>query len=673
MRIAVTVALVLVALGALPAAVGIATSSVPSEGSPDLRQVAGPNGYSSTPPAESRADPVSQSLERPTLTLGDHTHTLDDETHACPATVATPYPSTADNASSATGPGAANRSPPFETPAITAVYPNPTTEGNVGEYAVLTVPGETRLENWTVTDGHTTATLPNVTIDDRVAVTMDPERTASMTDLEPIELEGHLRLAADGDELTLLENGTKVDSVAYDRARTATKWHRVWSTNDSPSAATGSGGDRRGKDNGTWWPREATCFPVGEYDATGATAFVLPDGPEVAVDHLDAADDRILLAGYTFTSMETADALVDALERGVDVEILVEAGPVGGTPEETDDHLSRLEEKGATVSAVGGPGSRYRFHHPKYAVADDAVLVTSENWSPAGLGGASSRGWGVVVEDPALATDLEAVFRADADGWDVTPWSEHRQAGTFVDDDAPSRSYPTSYEPATVEHGAGIESVELLVAPDNAEVRLLELIAESEDEILIKQAAISDPEFSLLEAAVDAAERGVDVRILLDATWYHEADNEAVVRELERVSAAEGLSLEARLVAPSEDFEKIHAKGVIVDGETAVVGSVNWNDNSLRNNREVVLALHGEGLASYYRSVFEADWEADDGAPLPIPLELLGAVGAGLVATVVLAWHRLRFDDVDRTEDAGDDRLYFETERTRLSRRHSLV
>ncbi len=112
------------------------------------------------------------------------------------------------------------------TPQIVELYPNPTTHGNVGEYLVLEIPPDTRLENWTITDGHTTANLPNETVSGRVAASADPAVTDGLTDDPVLELEGHLRLAVDGDDLELRNGTTPVDSVSYDRAPTAERWYR---------------------------------------------------------------------------------------------------------------------------------------------------------------------------------------------------------------------------------------------------------------------------------------------------------------------------------------------------------------------------------------------------------------------------------------------------------------
>jgi phosphatidylserine/phosphatidylglycerophosphate/cardiolipin synthase-like enzyme len=64
-----------------------------------------------------------------------------------------------------------------------------------------------------------------------------------------------------------------------------------------------------------------------------------------------------------------------------------------------------------------------------------------------------------------------------------------------------------------------------------------------------------------------------------------------------------------------------------VDGDGVLVGSLNWNNNSARENREVALLLHGEGVAGYYRAVFRADW-----------LGGIWTVPVGLLVAVALTW-----------------------------------
>lgn len=512
---------------------------------------------------------------------------------------------------------------------IVELYPNPMTHEDIGEFLVIETPPDTRLENLTLTDGHTTAQFPNKTVTGRIAVTTAPNATRTLTDDPVITLDGTIRLAVDGDELELRNGSMTVDRVAYEQAPPAEQWYRTGKSGDRGSNASG---------RGTWWPRGATCRPVSRVGVATATTFVLPDAPDIPRETIRSADTRLLLAGYTFTDKAITAELVAAAERGVDVAVLLEASPVGGTPDTTRSRLETLERNGVDVRVIGGESARYRFHHAKYAVADDTLVVMTENWKPSGVGGESSRGWGVRLENETLADDLATVFRADFEGWDTQSSEAYRANTSFVDDDpTPPQEFPVVHEPSTVR----VDTAELLLAPDNAEPRLRNLLAEADDEILIKQASI-DADVSLLEETLAAARRGVDVRILLDSTWYVEDQHRALAATLERTAAQEDLPLKVSIAGDTDRFEKIHAKGIVIDRRIAIVGSANWNRNSIRNNREVLLVLHGSAVANYYAAVFEGDWKGDTWT---LPISFSTTVVAALVGAAVVGYRSVRFGE----------------------------
>ena len=508
-------------------------------------------------------------------------------------------------------------------PHIETVYPNPLADDDAGEYVVVDVPDRTNLAGWTIDDDEGAIALPNETVEGRVAVTNDPN--ATNLSASTVISNDSLSLANGGEELVLADGGSVVDETAYEDAPDAEVWDRT-------------------ADGWAWEHRGATDFHAVRSEAATAQAFVLPDAPGVPIDVLDSADERILLAGYSFSSEHAARALERAAERGVEIRMVVDDAPVGGISERQAELLDGLTRAGIPVDVIGGDWARYDFHHPKYAVVDDRALVMTENWKPSGIGGKSSRGWGAVVEGD-VADRLAAVFHADADWRDTAPWSTFRANRTFEDDEVANESYPTTFEPANV----SIESAQLLSAPDNAERTLVERLDDANESIDVVQASIGSRQQPFLRAAIRAAERGVGVRILLGGAWYSEEDNSALAEWLNGKAATRNLSLEAKVAESGSRFEKIHAKGVIVDGEEVVVGSMNWNNNSARENREIALVLDGEAAGDYYRTVFEADWNGGDerrldtGTETPLPVGVIAAV-AGVVVLAAVVARRIEFE-----------------------------
>ena len=150
---------------------------------------------------------------------------------------------------------------------------------------------------------------------------------------------------------------------------------------------------------------------------------------------------------------------------------------------------------------------------------------------------------------------------------------------------------------------------------------------------------IDGPDQRFLRAVVRAARRGVDVRVLLSSAWYVREENARLVDHLRERADSEGLPIEAKLADPRGRYEKIHAKGMVVDGDQVLLGSLNWNGESVRENREVLLLLEGEDVGTYYEEAFDADWGSESPS---LPLGGAAAV-AGVVALAVLVLRRVEF------------------------------
>ena len=506
-------------------------------------------------------------------------------------------------------------------PRIAAVYPNPVADGDRGEFVVLAVPNGTDLGGYRLADGDGTLALPNRTVGGRVAVTTAPAAVRNLTRFPVVEAAGRVALANGGERLRLYHGNDTVARVRY---------------REAPEGEIG-----RFDDHGAlaWRPLGRSDRPVVAAAGGEVRAFTLPDAPAVPVDVLRGADRRVLLAGYTFTSERTARALRGAARRGVEVRVLLEGQPVDGITRRQARLLDSLVEAGVAVKLLGGPHGRYAFHHPKYAVADDRAVVLTENWKPAGVGGRASRGWGVVVSQPRIVGGLAATFRVDADWRGARPWSQVRRGRSFERASVASGSYPSERSPETLP----VNRSRLLVAPDNAGRAVTAALDDADESIDVLQMSIDGPDQRFLRAAVRAARRGVDVRVLLSGAWYVEEENQRLVEHLREVADREDLPLAAKLAEPGGDFEKIHAKGVVIDGDEVLLGSLNWNGESIERNREVVLALEGEAVGAYYRAAFEADWNGRGTGP-SLPAGAVAGVG-GCVLLAALVARRIDFGE----------------------------
>lgn len=361
------------------------------------------------------------------------------------------------------------------------------------------------------------------------------------------------------------------------------------------------------------------------YFVDEVTAFVSPDSSFKALEAFVLSAERSLYVNvYTFDSPFISELLIDAAIRGVDVIVVVEKSPVGGFSREEKAVLQGISNAGGGVYLTEDP--RVRFNHAKYAVADNySVLVTSENFGPEGFPRSRShgnRGWGVVIKDSELASFFLKIFFDDLAQSQLAylqgagDWNLKEQKG--------------AYKPRfTAETYTGELLVTPLHAPEDALDEILRLIDSANKSLLVeefyaykywgprKTGSPGDSPNVFLEAALNAARRGVEVKILLDSTWYNvEIDdpvsNYHTVKYLEGIASTEKLNLEARLVdLKKAKLVKVHNKGLIVDNKLVLVSSVNWNEHSPTKNREVGVIIHGMP-AVYFTEVFMYDWNAGD-------------------------------------------------------------
>ena len=411
--------------------------------------------------------------------------------------------------------------------------------------------------------------------------------------------------------------------------------------------------------------------PFRSFDIEGrATASLSPDDSLSTLEGvLDAATTSIHASVYTLTSPAIGASLRAAALRGVDVRVLLEGGPVGGIDEREWAVAGEVAAGGGQVrfladDLANDTMARYRFLHAKYAVVDARTVVAgSENWGEHGFpaaGRTGNRGWQVAIEDPVLAAYFEDLFRQDFDPRrrDSVAIEDFRPLLFASNDTASNATYRSPIPSSRVE---GRFRVTPVVAPDHAlrADAVLGLLASAAESLDIEAfyvartwGLVPNP---YLEAAIDAARRGVRVRVLLDGTWYNvegddPVDNDDTVAYVNDVARREGLPLEAKVGnAGAHGLTKVHNKGVLVDDRTVFVSSLNWNRNAATNNREVGLIVADPAVAEPFRAAFAFDWRDDvtppvaDAGPdlvayLDAPLVLSAAGSSDDVGIVSYLW-----------------------------------
>jgi phosphatidylserine/phosphatidylglycerophosphate/cardiolipin synthase-like enzyme len=133
----------------------------------------------------------------------------------------------------------------------------------------------------------------------------------------------------------------------------------------------------------------------------------------------------------------------------------------------------------------------------------------------------------------------------------------------------------------------------------------------------------------VVEALLDAAARGVRIRLVADARFRR------TYPELLATLAARGVAV--RLLAlDGLTGGVMHAKYFVVDGELAYLGSQNFDWRSLEHILELGVRVRDAELAGALEDVFAYDWALAGGEPVPLttPRTLARRVGDATVGFV---------------------------------------
>jgi cardiolipin synthase len=142
--------------------------------------------------------------------------------------------------------------------------------------------------------------------------------------------------------------------------------------------------------------------------------------------------------------------------------------------------------------------------------------------------------------------------------------------------------------------------LELLAMPDAGSAPILQAIDGARESIRLKIYLITSNE--VMDALQNAAQRGVEVRVLIEEEPFGGGDTNALaVQEL----AAVGVQVRAR----PDVFVYSHEKSLVVDDRRAYIMTHNLTNSSFNRNREYMAIVEDPAVVAEVAQVFDADWE----------------------------------------------------------------
>ncbi|MEE2023053.1 phospholipase D-like domain-containing protein [Alkalimonas sp. MEB004] len=311
------------------------------------------------------------------------------------------------------------------------------------------------------------------------------------------------------------------------------------------------------------------------------------------IEAVDQAKHSVSFETYEFWGEDSAGALSDALvraaERGVRVHALIDfIGSRSAAPEK----FERMQAAGVEVELWRKPSwyQLARFNHRthrKLLLVDGGVGFTgganiANNWLPEG--DKTYRDNHFLIRGPVVAS-MQSTF--------AESWLDAR--GDWLHGEA--------YFPELEQQGAlTLQMVNSSPREGRHRMRPMLLYAISAAQSQITAAtAYFYPDQAFLDALRDAAQRGVQVRILVPG----DSIDQGYLRQASVNRWGEMLAAGVELYEYQPAM--YHSKLISIDDQWASIGSTNLDNRSLRINGEANVNLYGEKGAAMIRELIDED------------------------------------------------------------------
>jgi cardiolipin synthase len=319
------------------------------------------------------------------------------------------------------------------------------------------------------------------------------------------------------------------------------------------------------------------------------------------IETMKGAQSTLNFLSYLYWSGEIgskiAGVLCERAKAGVEVNVLLDA--VGSA--KMDRTLIRNMDEAGVTFAYFRPPKPYAMRrlnnrtHRKLLIADGKIGMTG------GVGIADQ--WTGNAQDPGHWRDTHVRVRGPVvrglQGAFAENWLE------ATGDVLVGESYLPALQPVSDDGAMQVVRSTAEVGDTNVEALYFLAIACARESLHLTSAYFA-PRPAFVEALADAAERGVDVRILVPGPHI----DKEFVRQAGRAVYEELLGAGVRVYEYCPTM--IHAKTLTIDGVWSSVGSVNFDNRSFQLQDEVTLCICSRAFAGQLDAQFARDLERSE-------------------------------------------------------------
>ncbi len=293
--------------------------------------------------------------------------------------------------------------------------------------------------------------------------------------------------------------------------------------------------------------------------------------------NINRAQKTIDIAIYGYSTVpDIENALKAALKRGVRIRLVYDMDSKGGNIYENTFALTKLlsDNSSDLISPEAGA-----IMHNKFYIFDDQILITgSSNLSHTDMSGFNTNSI-VVINSSEAASIYKREF-------------EQMYRGNFH-----------NLKSRTAESSVNLSGTKLKIffSPQDKALQnaVIPLADKAQKYIYIPTFLITDTKTT--EALIRAKNRGVDVKIIIDA-----------LNASAKYSKHSLLRKSGILVKTENYAGKMHSKSMIVDDKYTVIGSMNFSYSGENKNDENMVIIENREIAGFYKKFFLYQWNRID-------------------------------------------------------------
>jgi phosphatidylserine/phosphatidylglycerophosphate/cardiolipin synthase-like enzyme len=378
-----------------------------------------------------------------------------------------------------------------------------------------------------------------------------------------------------------------------------------------------------------------TYEQIGQIPTVNVTgnfiAYASPDSTYAVTRRLlDSAKKEILIGIYDFSADYMKDILLNALERGVAVSLMLDIDN-----EQEEQIFKELGKFGCqTVPAPSCASKHVNYFpsaHEKVIVIDRTwTLVQSGNYSKHSIpfnekdGGnpnhfvTGNRDMGVAIRSKPLADFFSKVLRRDmqleldASHIEAAERDVNRRHELDLVEAVPEL-LPAKLFPSKNLNPQKTVKVTPVLTPDNYMKVIPNFLASATKSIYIEQQYIRSEHADVIKIlqAIKSAKQNhsqLDVRIIL-GKLFNLSDFDKEKKNVANLAQSFGLKLGDNIrYIDTKRFVHCHNKLILVDKQSVLISSQNWSKTGVGNNREAGVLMRYPDIARYYSQIFDSDW-----------------------------------------------------------------